>query len=585
MNLGFDFGSTYSMLSYYDKLSKILKAIEIEGCGRHTPSVACRQNSKSTNILIGHTAKQHLVSRTKLTPYRAFKMLLPVDDSEKTAELGYDNEITPRFITKEFIKQQLQTAKTNLHVKQFDKVTICVPQEWDNRFSTISGKGILMEICQELIREENLMDSVRIISEPAAATACFAHNYHTNTGKFYDGWILIVDYGGGTLDITLSQVNTITRRDGTSAMEITVKGEAGVGEHHSKKNIGDAGISYMNGVIQYVLEQQGIHDAPRDREFQNAVDLLESTLINNPQELLDKVLIEYPDNPDLLRYDEDVFTEFEYGDFEDLPITYAALAKVYDDMIRPVLDKELESIFGEMKKLLGINSPRDIPRDKLKIALVGGFGQYIFVQQQVHDFFAITDPDTDPRLQGLEMHINSVESSSADSGKEDAISYGAALIADDVVSLRKSTPLSIGLFSEDSDTHEPDFELAFLAKQLLEPGDVHYLSARIVYLGAESNPEKFPWKLAMNMDGDPNHAYMMIPREHVRKKLLSLPPGPYRFGFSIDESEIISFHNVPEINGVLDRSKAEVTVFGNYADIFGSVLQMDNAKHITKKKR
>lgn len=580
MNLGIDFGSTYSMLSYYDKINKILKGVVTQGNGPHIPSIACYKSPGK--LVSGQAARKLLENRADLTPYRAFKMLLPVSDPDELEQMGYRGENTPKKITQEFLKQQLQTAKTKLHVDCFDRVTICVPHVWDTDVSTVSGKAVLLDVCEKL-RAEGLMNEVRVVSEPAAATACFAHNYALNARELYQGWILIVDYGGGTLDITLSQVNTIDRDGGAKAMEITVQAKGGAGENHPDNRVGDAGIAYMQGVIEQALADAGIHNPPRDHAFLSAADVLESSLINTPEDLIDKVRFEYDDNPEGLRDDMEVFESFSYNG-QLINITYSTLARVYDTVIRPVLKKELDKIFLKMKVLLGISEPKELPKDPFKIALVGGFGQYILVQQQVRRYFNIGDDDGDPRLYGLDMRT---AEGAVDTDRENAISYGAALISSDEIYLRKTAPYSIGLVSQDPQTLKNTFEFAFQSNDLLKPGKIYYLKQSIYFHGRtehNSTPENFPWKFAIKLDGDPDignspdRARKLIPLEPIRIKMLSIKRGCYDLGFSINESEVISFFSVPtDTYGKRLESEAEILPLGNFSQIFGDVIQIRKA--------
>lgn len=47
--------------------------------------------------------------------------------------------------------------------------------------------------------------NVEVVSEPEAASAYFAYNYEAETSKSFNGYLLLIDYGGGTLDITLQK--------------------------------------------------------------------------------------------------------------------------------------------------------------------------------------------------------------------------------------------------------------------------------------------------------------------------------------------------------------------------------------------
>ena len=559
MNLGIDFGSTYSMLSYYDNISKILKSVAPEGNSPHIPSVACRKAKFKPGdaFSYGYAAKTKLDKDKKnaLTPYRAFKMLLPVTDQKELNKQGYLNGVTPRMVSKEFLRSQLQSVNSKYDVEQ---VTICIPYVWDQDYSTLSGKGILYEICQEL-QDEGLMKSFRVVSEPAAATACVAHQTFLRTKKLYQGWILIIDYGGGTLDITLSNVRTVNRNR-KDYMEISVEGQAGAGENHPDNRIGDAGIAYMNAVVAQALKDAGC-EYERDTEFQDAVDLLEVALITENEELLDKVEMA-SSNPSALKHDKGVFTTFSYGDMDEVPVTYSTLVRVYDSLIRPLLDQELKKIFNKkMRPLLGMKTPKDAVNN-LQIALVGGFGQFILVRQQVCECFNIGDSD--------EIGVS----------KEDAISYGAALIANGNVALQVRAPASIGICFPDK-----SFDFAFVRHAPLEPGQIQFLDHTVFYLGAKGK-ENFPWQFVLNLDGNPKCGRVLVPiDDEVREKMLRIPsPCSFKCGFSVNESEVITFWYVEtDTYGKYDPAKLQKKELGNLPGIFGSVINMEAAPLVEKK--
>lgn len=573
MNIGIDFGSTYSMLSYIHPVDNTLKGIAPTGQSPHIHSIVCEKDGK---LISGNTAKSFSANRPNMPTYRAFKMLLPEIRQDVLRDNGYDSQHTPETISREFLKQQITGAMRTLkHREPFQQVTICVPHVWDTDVSTFSGKNALLKVCNQLIEEDKLMKSVQIVSEPAAATACFAYNYQTVTKKPYEGWILIIDYGGGTLDVTLSQVRAIAKA-GTDekVMEITVKGKTGAGENHDQR-IGDAGLAYMRGVVAQALREQGIKDPPQDHQFMKAVDELETMLIQMPEIIIDKVEGEYYDDPDALRRDDEWFCSVSYNHPKvpggELPITCGVLARVYDSLIQPVLNKALDQIFEKMRYELGMEAPGD-RREGLKIAVVGGFGQYCLVQRQVNQYFNIGDNMTDPRLHGLEMQ--------GDAAKEDAVSYGAALIANDKVRLKKIAPFSIGLALVPGNGKKEYPAFAFRSNQPLDPGKIYYLErSALLYIpdGAEDDPSKFPMKLAIAWDNDPgvagkpNRARKLIPSEEIRRKMLSIRTNLYNVGFSIDQYEIITFWAVPTDtfgNRRVDRAVSKK--LGNFADIFGS---------------
>lgn len=560
MNLGIDFGSTYSMLSFYNASDDTVQAVQSQTGSKYIPSIACFDYSNE--MITGQAAKDLLAGEPDWNVFRAFKMLLPECDEARLAARGYTHECTPRTVTKEFLRQQLEMAKDRCNVKRFENVIICIPAVWNTELYTMSGKAILRDICREL----DMMDKVTVVSEPAAASAFFAYNYHKNTQQLYNGLILIVDYGGGTLDITLTRVNSIERGNGTQAMEIDVLGQTGAGENHGA-SIGDAGIAYMEGTVKIALREAGYQDPACDGYFMKALNMLESNLINNSSVLASRLRREYGDDPERMEDDDAVLTKLPYRG-KLVPVTYAMLYEAYQAIIQPVLAQQLDKIARDYLEPENIDPRKEA--EGFKIALVGGFGKFFLVQKQVWDYFHISDTIDDSRLQGLTYGASLREGHIVDSGKEDAISYGAALIAGGVVTMRKTAKLSIGLFT--TRDGKETFNYAIHHRDELEYGKVYYVNKSILYGGRSSDdPSRSPWVFAIGQGKNFNKAYRMVPLKEKQAQLEKIPVGPYNFGFSVDESDVYTFHVIPldmETSQENEHGAIKLSL-GNFSDIFG----------------
>ena len=541
MNIGIDFGSTYSMLSYYDPASDSIRPVQAQNSSIYIPSVACLYKNK---LFFGQQAKDQINNKKNAVAFRAFKMLLNEDDRSRLEEMNYNQEYTPKRIAREFLKQQLINAKQRCNANKFEKVVICIPQVWNTDIYTMSGKAILQEICMELKEEADLLDKVVVVSEPAAASAYFAYAHQKKTQEAYNERMLIVDYGGGTLDISLTKVSTVVREDGTATMEIDIEGETGAGENHGNQ-IGDAGIAYLEGTVRLALEDAGYTGVPRDSAFIQQVNDFESALINQANAI--QVMVQAECNGDVRRLEfvDDIFYELDYDD-ENIPITYSTIYRAYQQIIAPVLTAQLEKVKTEYLDPIGLDPRFDV--DKLQLALVGGFGQFELVRQQVYDFFHI--------VRDLE-----------DGGREDAICYGAALIADGLVSLRKTAKLSMGLITRYQG--EETFEFAITKRMELEYDKVYYMPNPIIFGGGA---KKDTWRFAIGQGNRTDEAHCLIPLPATQHELNKIEPGrSYTFGFSVDDSDIYSIHVIPTdtYGDVRFENEGRKIRLGNFSDIFG----------------
>ena len=594
MNLGIDFGSTYSMLSVYDPANDTVQPLILESGSPYIPSIACYD--EEGNLITGHSVKEqigYLPPDVRL--FRAFKMLLtahPERDRQTLLERGYTDEVTPGTITQEFLRQQIEIAKEHYRVEKFDNLVICIPEVWDTELHTMGGRDTLLKICRKL----NAAEHITVVTEPAAASAYFAHNYWKNYQKPYQGKILIVDYGGGTLDITLADVHTT----GGTHMEIQTLWQTGAGDNHPVKSagnhtdgdtehvqVGDAGIAYMEEAVRLALRAVSMNVPPeKDVGFLRLFTQLESALINNAGKFSTQCK-KYKSNPKKLGTDEGVFVIL-YGEGKKIPVTYAMLYQAYQNMIYPVLDRQLDIIIEKIRSKLNIDPVRALPagQDDFKIALVGGFGQFYLVRQQLEEKFHLTSA-RDARLRGLdEQGANGVP---LDNGQARAICYGAALLAADVLTMHKTALYSIGLVYTDGG--QDTFDFAILKGSELQYGEVYYVLNRkqhcprkMFYSGPSSSGST--WRFAFWREEGSGRAYNLKPCEKVQHYLENSIPAnsDYIYGFSMDSSGVYTLHIYGLDYSRKDGVGEEVTrlSLGNLSDFVGANIDLTNCKYLEK---
>ena len=177
MIIGIDLGTTNSLAAYWkDGQSQLIP----NNLGDFlTPSVVGL--SDSGDIIVGKLAKERLMSHPELTQAR-FKQLM---GSGKKLRLG-DQFYLPEELSAFVLKKLVEDAQEYLG-EPVDEVIVSVPAYFndDQRAATkIAGQlaGIKIE---------------RIINEPSAAALTLHHSYQKEASY------MIVDFGGGTLDISI----------------------------------------------------------------------------------------------------------------------------------------------------------------------------------------------------------------------------------------------------------------------------------------------------------------------------------------------------------------------------------------------
>lgn len=542
MNLGIDFGSTYTTMTTYDEENEALRDILLsEGTSPFIPSVVTLKRDTVNDFEFGEVAREQ-IGKKNYRPFKAFKMLLPMDDQNFLKARGYDTEYTPELITEKFLDFCVQEAMERTGNEAVDNIVVGVPECWSERISTMDGRSILRRICGKYTQD----NKIQIVSEPAAASAFFAYNYKKQHGKNYDGHILLIDYGGGTLDITLTAVRSIS--DGS--MEIEIVERTGVGENE-KNEIGTAGIVFMETLIRKAIVNAEIceeEEIVRDGKFFRAVNELERILKASRKKV--QKTFDYFDS-DLDHLDEAMEAEGEDSEFttieykgEDLEISFGMLVDVYREVIEPALSEQLQLMLHSMEQ------QNILPRtngnivwteemtDHFRIALVGGFGNFDLVERQIKK----------------ELNLGALDCTIDDAAeREKSVSMGAALLAAHVISLKNTARYSIGFLTRENEKakfyygirykQEIVFNQPYFPINAMDGSPVRFMIGQI--------PEAF---IIRASEGNSPAIVAQMRKHHVhalREKIeeiikLTKQEIPLAcMGFSMDSSGIVSIHVRP----------------------------------------
>ncbi len=551
-NCGVDFGSTYTTISRFREEYERLEIMTMGEAIPYIPSVASLRN----NHWKFGTAAKATTGQSNTRTFKAFKMLLSETDQKKLTDRGYTDEYTPAAVAKEFLMNQITKAASSAGENEIGKLVVGAPEIWFKKVETVDGRNVLRDICREINKKMEIKE-VQIVSEPAAACAYFAHNFEAIKKRNYEGTILLVDYGGGTLDISLSKVTT-EQSDGHSYMEIRVIESNGAGEGVDKE-IGQAGIVYMEKVMEAAIMKSNGGTVPvRDSKFYKAVNELELAL-QSEGELIEEIFNDCGiDNIEEL--EEEEFTAILYKG-EEVVITFAALVEIYNEVIRGVLNDKLQEMRTFMRSY-GIND-MDKNQEDFKIAIVGGFGNFYLVRRQVEEIFRFS------------THDRRTESIIVDkSDCEKAVSYGAALIASDQIRIRQTAPYSIGLYQTDVDGR-PCLDYAFRYREDIEFNTPYFpidknTGEMIPTFIAEDTIDKFVY----NPERNKETALVLPLKAEIKKRLTNVVKNRYRtavIGFSMDSSEVVSIH-IKEYDLLTNEVSKEdhVIELTRYNDMFES---------------
>lgn len=537
MNIGVDFGTTFSTFARYNNNNNTLEIVDFGEAEKScVPSIVAYDN-KLGNYSFGSRAQKILIkqgeSSTRYNFYKAFKMLLPEQNKELLSAQGY-SAVSPIEISEKYLGNFLNIAKPNNDL--FNKMVICVPEIWNGSNNTLDGRNNLRKVCSEL----NVAKKTQIVTEPEAASAYFVYNYEQEQKHPFSGYVLTVDYGGGTLDITLTKAKS-NDVNGKHYTQLTSIARAGRGENHDGK-VGAAGIAFMEGIINFALRDAGLladtEDASHDIAFFQATCTCEDALLaaenqRNISQAFAEVRYDY--DSFIESYSEEVLEIFPYGD-EDVEITYKHIMQAYEAVIHPVLDSALNDIIQQAK--ISGESAVDLqnPDEEVIYALVGGFGRFCMVEHQVYRKFSKMEDQISAR--GLK------------SLRENAVALGAALIADDVVRIQPIAEHSLGIKTKYRTSNNKEIQIinyGIRYGQLIEPNTIYYIKERNSsnkYAGFSIGNNSLR-EFAVGSSTDYSVGFLIPLRPTFQNKLRNLPQDIVAIGFSQDEDGVVHIHFQP----------------------------------------
>ena len=508
MNLGIDFGSTYSSFAVYNTVTgstELCKPTHSES--EAVPSVACLD--ENDRILTGHEAREMIQDDEDVVGFDAFKMLLLEKDEAVIRSRGFNKNYTPEKITEHFLNQQVKKILSGRNERKVDHMVVCVPETWLTGKAADENLPDGRAVMQKIVSHIANVEDVQIVGEATATCACFTEHYRKLTGKALSGHVLVIDCGGGTLDLTLAE---IVPHETDGSMEIVIKNRTGAGENHPGK-IGDAGIAYMESVVRLaVAESPSTHIAEpseldaRDPEFRKAYLNLERRLkaqttmgtavVSDGEDVADgsvlyHAVMDHIDDINALEEAQDRFTTIRYRR-RKVDVTFSQLMRAYNQVVAGRLQDCLKDMTDWMDEE-GIDY-EDSQNDRFHVVVVGGFGKYILVRNQIQEFFE--ESSTGDRRFDYDLGEN----------REYAVAIGAALLAEGVVRIDHDRPMPerkrilgagteerasenintspllrrVFLFLEDGDwtkadeycervlDQEPENALAYLAKLMVE---------------------------------------------------------------------------------------------------------------------
>ncbi len=295
--------------------------------GKAFPSVVAF--TKEGQLLVGEPARRQAVSNPERT-FTAFKRKMGTDFKYKVG----DKEYTPQQLSA-FLLQKIKRDAEAFLGEKVKKAVITVPAYFnDNQRTATKDAGRIAGL-----------DVVRLVNEPTAASMAYGLN------KEEEHKILVFDFGGGTLDVTVMEFG-----DGTFTV-LSTSGDTQLGG----TDMDDAIINWM---IDEFKKSEGVDLNEDDVAIQRLREAAEKAKIELSTVLETEINLPY-------------ITATSQGPKHlNLKLTRAKLEQLVESIVEKCR-KPIEQAIKDAK----------LSKDKIdKIILVGGPTRMPIVQKFVEDF-------------------------------------------------------------------------------------------------------------------------------------------------------------------------------------------------------
>ena len=404
-NIGLDFGTTNSIISYLGKTGE-LEAFQYGGPNGHKyiPSFITYEDNF---IEIGTAARTTAANHATVESYGNFKMRLPMPDSELNGKAEGKDGQTPMTVTSDYLRELLISQENPYSFLQqqgpIARLVVSVPEIWQR---DIYNRG--RESLQKLIQDLGL-PLVQLVSEPVAAAAYYTWEMHrraiAENRELFAGNLLVCDMGGGTFDVSLCRIH------GNNKVEVLYFDGQG------DRGLESAGVAFDRRCVQQAYTAK--HGEPleeNDPQFIRLLAEFEAVKIGSHGRVTRKLLncLKAPD----IYGDQELYL-FGGG----YSVTFAQVQSAFGAIARGI-----EQVIQRLKHWL---KQQEQTIDRL--FLVGGFSQFLLVEQTIRDSLEIGQED-----ERFDRNFNITNSAYA-------ISYGACLIANGLVDPTEKYLHSMGI--------------------------------------------------------------------------------------------------------------------------------------------
>lgn len=399
--IGIDFGTTNSTIAYLDNNSRPV-GFRFGGPNgnEYIPSaIAYSKNDDTESPLIGDEAK-HKQNSDEYYYFEHYKLKLIYKYDlflEKCRKKVID--ITKDYLRQLIAKYKREAFNSGARPEKLDYIALALPNavyspNINNERDVQAAERIKQEL-SELLESE--AESYGFYSESTCACQFYVNNYEID----FSGNIIVIDYGGGTLDISSCKV---ARYSNVDYPIIEVLAQVGTSTDELGEFSSYAGVQFDRAVVSNFYVEDTAAYASYVGHFESSFKIPQSNQLNQK-------LIKY--------YDTGVVTNEEWRP-EIAGNPHAISAELLDDVFSQYNLPKLRQYFYAVVPEEGLQDGGATIQSSFRVLLIGGFSQLYCVENYVRDFLNIDKSSLhDKRL----TDVNANE-------KFLAVAYGAAIEAE-----------------------------------------------------------------------------------------------------------------------------------------------------------
>ena len=399
--IGFDWGTTTTSICFFDEENNAYNYFHLgTSTQSYFPSIITYRLKKSgkTEIKIGDDAKERLY-KPHLNYDTYDNLKLKLNASAMTEET---RQRTAYEAARDFIGTALASYAYS-HGGIIEEIVFTIPDSWGKDIFANPSLFLLEKILREVMPKDfDVETQVEFYSEPVAAAAYYCGSNNKN----FEGYLLVVDVGGGTLDLTLCEVNDKSNRI------VVLKRCGELGEGYA----GCAGEAFDLEVTKRIVDAEKLGFVQNSIDFIKLKNFFEKGKINCAQAILKELKNYYAaSDADKVENAETEALTFE-DDNNEYTVYVKDIVEAFNDVNRPALEKCIDEILIYCTRH-NINI-RD--NKNFRVIFTGGFSNLYCIEALVREKLGASLCGEDKRFsEGISLQARST-----------AIAHGAGVIAE-----------------------------------------------------------------------------------------------------------------------------------------------------------